>query len=398
MLEHLKVLDLTDEKASFCAKLLADLGACVIKIEKPQGDPCRMLGPFWHNLPHPERSLSFWYNNTNKFGITLNLEHADGVALFLKLVAGADVLVENFPPGYLQELGLGFEVLIGTNPKIIMASVSAFGQTGPRSKFKSCDLVASAYGGQMYVTGSSATPPLQPYGEQSHYSSSLFAAIGVLLALRKRETTGRGDLMDVSTQEAVVSTLDHVLVNFFYDRAIAKRQGSLHWNNSFCILPCRDGFIVLTVFHQWETLVEWLDNEGMAADLKDEAWQNDAYRHEHMDHVLAVLRKWTALHKTGDLFELGQLMGFPWAPVYSLEEVRNSPQLQVREFFVNVDHPELNVTLKYPGLPYKFMSSGKQEKKWKRAPLPGEDNLLVYTKTLGLSEEEIQRLTSLHVI
>jgi len=154
----------------------------------------------------------------------------------------------------------------------------------------------------------------------------------------------------------------------------------------------------LTVFHQWETLVEWLDNEGMAADLKDVAWQNDAYRHEHMDHVLAVLRKWTAVHKTGDLFELGQVMGFPWAPVYSLEEVRNSPQLQSREFFVNVDHPELNITLKYPGLPYKFMSSDNHEKKWKRAPLPGEDNLLVYTKTLGLSEEEIQRLTSLHVI
>jgi len=393
LLKGLRVLDFADERASFCAKLLADMGACVIKVERPGGDPSRRIGPFWKDSSHPERSLSFWYANTNKLGVTLNIECEAGRGILRRLIQRADVLVETFPPGYLENLGLGYGVLREINPKLILASVTGFGQSGPRSAFQSCDLVASAFGGQMYVTGSPALPPLKTYGGQSYYTASLFAAFGILLALRKRRQNGNGEHLDISLQDAVTSTLDHVLVRFFYDHDIAKRQGSLHWNNAFCILPCKDGFIHLTLFQQWETLVEWMEKEGMAADLADEKWNDEAYRHRHVEHIVDVMQRWTRQHTTGELFELGQLMGFPWAPVCCPDEVAKSPHLNARGFFIDIDHPEIGATLKYPGLPYRFGAFPQ-----KRAPLIGEDNNRIYQGELGLTEEEFKRLSAINVI
>ncbi len=241
-LEEIRVLDLADEKTSFCTKLLADSGAQVIKIEKPGGDPSRMMGPFGESLPQSEKSLFFLYNNTNKLSITLNLEHEEGRKIFRHLLKRADVVVETFPPGYLQSLGLGFVALKEINPKLIMISVTGFGATGPLNQYKSCDLVASASGGAMYVSGLPSAP-LKPYGEQSYYTASLFAAIAILLALRKRVRTGQGEHIDISLQEVVISTLEHVMVRYFYEKIIFQSQGSLHWNFSFCILPCKDGLI-----------------------------------------------------------------------------------------------------------------------------------------------------------
>ncbi len=164
-LSGIRILDLADEKGSFTSKLLADLGAYVIKLESPQGDSSRKIGPFIENLPHPERSLFFFYHNTNKFGITLDLEKEEAHDIFLRLIKRSDVVVETFPPGYLEKHGLGFEVLSKINPKIILVSITGFGQYGPRSLFKSSDIVASAFGGQMYVSGLPESPPLRPFGE-----------------------------------------------------------------------------------------------------------------------------------------------------------------------------------------------------------------------------------------
>ncbi len=269
LLNGIHVLDLADEKASFCSKLLADMGAYVIKVERPGGDPSREIGPFLGNSPHPERSLFFYHNNTNKLGITLNLEHSAGREIFCRLIKRTDIVVETFPPGYLKGLDLDFEVLEEINPKLILVSVTGFGQDGPRNQYKSCDLVASAYGGSMYVSGSPSTPPLKPFGEQSYYTSSLFTAIGILLALRKRIHSKKGEHIDISLQEAVVSTLDHVMVRYFYEKFVSKRQEGLSWNNTSCILPCKNGYIFITLFQQWETLVEWMESEGMAEDLTD---------------------------------------------------------------------------------------------------------------------------------
>jgi crotonobetainyl-CoA:carnitine CoA-transferase CaiB-like acyl-CoA transferase len=395
LLEGIQILDLADEKASFCSKLLADLGARVIKIEKPGGDPSRRIGPFLEGAVHSEKSLFFYSNNTNKLGITLDLEHEEGKKIFFKLVKKTDMVIETFRPGYLKEIGLGFDVLRDVNPELILASVSGFGEDGPRSQYKSCDLVASAFGGSMYLNGSPSTPPLKPFGEQSYYTVSLFAAVGILLALRRRAYSGKGEHIDISLQEAVVSIVDHAMIRFFYEKVIAKRQGRLYWNNDFCILPCKDGPILLTVSLRWDILVEWMKSEGMAEDLQEEKYLEEEYRIAHMDHIIEVLKRWTRSHTTQELFESGQLMHFPWAPIYSLKEVLNNPQLKAREFFTNVEHPEINKSIFYPGSPYKFPSPLGR---WKRAPLIGEDNVQVYQKELGLSKGEFERLSTIKVI
>jgi benzylsuccinate CoA-transferase BbsE subunit len=279
---------------------------------------------------------------------------------------------------------------------LIWVSVNGFGRNGPRSQYRSCDLIASAYGGQMYVTGSPSTPPLKPFGEQSYYSASLFAAVGILLALRKRAQSGKGEHLDLSLQESVVSTLDHVMVRYFYEQTVPKRQGNVYWNHSFSILPCRDGHILITPFQQWETLVEWMESEGMAEDLGDENYRQAEYRLAHVDHILRVLEQWTRTHTAKELFESAQLMRFPWAPVSPPNEVLRNPQLEAREFFVDVEHPEREASISYPGSPYQF--SRFSPSRWKRAPLIGEDNVQIYQKELGLSDEEYRRLSSLGVI
>jgi len=395
LLNGLQVLDLADEKASFCSKLLADLGARVIKLERPGGDPSRDIGPFLEESQNPKKSLFFFYNNTNKLGITLNLEHEDGKEIFLKLLKKTDILVETFSPGYLRQ-SLGFELLSHVNTGLIHVSVTGFGKNGPRSQYKLCDLVASAFGGQMYVTGSPSTAPLKPFGHQSYYSASLFAAVSILLALRKRNRTGKGEYIDISLQEAAISTLDHVMVRYFFENAIAKKQGGAYGNHSFCVLPCKDGHIMLAPFQQWETLIEWMDNEGMAEDLRDKEYREEGYRASRINHILQVLEQWTRTHTVQELFESGQLMRFPWAPISTLKGVLSNPQLKTRGFFIEVEHPELERSISYPGPPYKFSNSPAG--RWKRAPLIGEDNGRIYQEELGLSDEELQRLSSLGVI
>jgi benzylsuccinate CoA-transferase BbsE subunit len=392
-LTGIRILDLADEKGSFCSKLLADLGAYVLKVEKPGGDSSRMKGPFWGDAPDPEKSLFFSYHNTNKLGITLNLEHPEGKEIFGRLLKTFDIVVESFHPGYLKNLGVGFEFLSEINPQIILVSITGFGQSGPQSQYKSCDLVASASGGQMYGSGPASTP-LKPFGEQSFHTASLFAAIGIMLALRKRVQSKKGTHIDISLQEAVASTLDHVMVRYFYERVIPQRQGSLHWDHSFAILPCKDGSILMTPLQQWETLVEWMDGEGMAEDLKEEKYRQEEYRRKTIVHIMDVIQRWTRTHTTQELFELGQLMHFPWAPVHLPMPVWDSPQLKARQFFVDVNHPEMGSSFPYPGTPYKNMALPS----WKRAPMAGEDNVQVYQKLLGLSDQEIKRLSSGKVI
>lgn len=396
VLAGLQVLDMADEKASFCSRLLADMGAEVIKVERLGGDASRWAGPFWSNMPHPEKSLPFWYNNTGKLGVTLNLETEEGHALFRRLSNKTDVIVETFPPGYLVGLGLGYEALSEINPGLILASVTGFGQSGPHREYKSCDIVASATGGQMYVCGAPDTPPLKPYGQQAYYMASLFAAIGILLALRERKNSSRGQHIDISLQEAVTASLEQVMVRYFYEGVVSRRQGSLHWNRSFCLLPCKDGYIALSPLIEWETLVGWLDSEGMASDLTAERWQDEEYRIQHLDHIIKVLKCWTMTHTTSELFELGQLMHLPWAPVSSPGEILGSPQLKARGFFVSVAHPEVNAHFTYPGAPYKFSRLTWDIRR--RAPLIGEHNIQVYQRKLGFSQEKLGELSSRNVI
>jgi benzylsuccinate CoA-transferase BbsE subunit len=395
-LQGLRVLDLADEKGMFCAKLLADMGADVIKVEPPGGDPARNIGPFLRDEPNPERSLYFWYHNTSKRGITLNLESHKGQEILRRLIGTADVIVETFPPGYLKKISLDYEALKELNPRLIMTSITSFGQTGPYKDYQSCDLVASALGGQMYVCGDSDTPPLKPYGEPAYLVASLFGAIGTLLALYYRHFSGKGQQVDISMQECIAAAIEPVNVRYLYDQVVVRRQGSLQWNNAFRLFPCRDGYILLSLFQQWGTLIEWLDSEGMAADLKDEKWRHPEVQFKEKEHIIQVLEQWTRRHTRAELMEQGQLMHFPWASVNNIEELWHNPQLLERGFFVEVAHPEQEASFRYPGAPYKPSRSPWQISR--RAPLIGEHNQQILEEELGFSKAEMAELASRGVI
>jgi len=233
---------------------------------------------------------------------------------FHDAAAKADILVETFTPDYLKSLGLDYDALAALNPRLIMASITHFGQSGPYKNLKSCDLVNQALGGWLSVTGE-PSKPLKLFGDQSYNTASLFAVNGILLALQQRRVTGHGQHLDISIMECVTATLDYVLPRYFYEGVVSKRQGGLHWNNAFRIFPCKDGYILLTIHHQWDTLVELMTSEGMADDLADEKWRTRQERDRHIDHIVEIIEKWTKQHKARELEAKGQLMRFPWAEV-----------------------------------------------------------------------------------
>ena len=395
-LQGVGVLDLAGGQGSFSSRLLADLGARVIKVEKPGGDPSREIGPYLGSSPDPEKSLFFFFNNANKLGITLDLQTREGMRIFLQLVRRNDIIIESYQPGHMETLGLGLEALREANPSIVVVSVTGFGQDGARRDYLACDLVASAFGGQMFICGEPEKPPIKPYGHQSYYSASLFAAIAALIGLREKRKGQRNLFFDISLQEAVTATLEHVLIRYFNDKRVAQREGGLHWDRGFCIFPCREGFILLTLFQQWQTLVEWMASENMAEDLVDKKWEDEGYRRQNIDHVIQVLSRWTKTHGSQELYEMGQAFRFPWAQVRSPQEVLSCPQLKAREFFVNVDYPESSQILKFPGNPCKYEMPVRDN--WKAPPRRGEHNNQIYHEELGMPLQEIESLHSLGVI
>ena len=378
------VLDLAGERAGFGSRLLADLGARVIRVEKPGG------------ASPAGRSFSFRFENANKLGITLDLEKKEGQEIFLELVRRNDIVIEDFPPGYMSSLGLGQEALRGANPSVVVVSVTGFGQDGPRKGYRTSDRIASAYGGQMFICGGPENPPVKPFGHQSYYPASLFAAISALVGLREKRGGRRNLSFDISVQEAVAATLDHVLVRYFHEGTVTRREGGLQRDRGFCIFPCRDGFILLTLFQQWPTLVEWMASEDMAEDLQDKKWEEEGYRRERIDHVIGVIGRWTRSHATQELFEKGQSLRFPWAPVRSPGDLLDCPQLTARNFFMDVECPEGGQAMKYPGVPCKFGMPVPRE--WTPPPGPGEHNRRIYHEELGMSLPEIERLRSQGVI
>ncbi|MFA5401112.1 MAG: CoA transferase [Dehalococcoidia bacterium] len=338
-LSGIRVLELSGRWTGFCGRLLCDLGAEVVLAEPPGGSVARRVGPFLSDQPGPDRSLSFWYENDGKPGITVDINIPSDRERIQQLVQSCDIVVESCAPGRLAEAGLDYEALRRVNPALIVASISGFGLTGPYSGYKSCGLAASAAGGQMYVCGLPGRQPLQPYGEQPYRLASLFAACGILLALRRRELAGEGQHIDISLQEAAAAALEHVMVQYFHDNVVARRLGSLQWNGAADLFPCRDGYILLTFNREWDTLVELLGNRDMAAELGQPAWKDEGYRRQHMDDIQEVLTFWTCQHGRDELFRLGQDMRFPWAPVGSIADVAQNAQLRSRHFFMPASHP-----------------------------------------------------------
>jgi benzylsuccinate CoA-transferase BbsE subunit len=386
-LSDLRVLDLTDIKGALCAKLLGDMGADVIKIELPSGDAMRTIGPFLDGKPHRDRSLLYWFYNTSKRGVTLNLEHHEGRQLLKQLVTKADVMVESFAPGTLEGWDLGYEQLKRLNPQLVLTSITPFGQTGPYRDYASSDTVAEALGGMIYTNGFSDDAPLRALGLQAYHSASFFAAIGTMSALWTRDTIGEGQWVDVSIQEATAAAVEHVAPFYHQGLGIQTRQGSLHWSRYFRVAKCEDGYIMHCSLGDWTSLVEWVKSDDKAQDLSEPQWEDQFYRKENAEHMFDVLDDWAKDYSIAELMEGAQLRRIPYATVRPPEALVEDPQLNARGFFSEVFHPEFGRTMRYPGGPFFFTVTP-----WRiarRPPLLGEHNTEIYHGQLGIDARRI---------
>ena len=306
-LAGLRVLDLTGHRAQLCARILADMGADVIKVEPPAGDDARRIGPFLDDLPHRDRSLFFWFYNLNKRSLTLDLKHSRGADIFLQLARSADVVIESFAPGTLDQLGLGWDVLHRENPALVLCSIAPFGQTGPYRDFVADDTVLTALGGMLYVNGFPNHAPVRPLGLQAYHSSAYFGAIAVMLALLARDATAEGQWIDLSMQEATAAAVEHVAGGYFERNEAEPRRGTLHWSRFFRVGKCRDGYIMHCTLGDWTSLIEWVKSDGKAADLDAPDYQQPMYRYLMAEHVFEVLDDWVKDYPRDELLERAQL-------------------------------------------------------------------------------------------
>ena len=309
-LAGLRVLDLADVTGTFAGKLLAGLGADVVKVEPPVGDPMRAVPPFWQGLPHPERSLFFWFYNAGKRGITLDWRRPGGVDVLRRLAAAADVVIESEPPDAIAALGLR-----AVNPRLVVASITPFGRHGPWRDRRASDTVAEAAGGMLFVNGHPDGPPLRALGLQAYHQAGVFAAIGVLAALLGRAPQE----VDVSLQAAVAASLEHVPGFWHQSGLVRGRQGTLHWTRYFRVGRCRDGWVMHCTLGDWTSLVEWVKADGAAADLGEARWADLTVRQSEAEHVFDVLDAWAARYTVAELVEGAQLRRIPYAAVRAPE-------------------------------------------------------------------------------
>jgi crotonobetainyl-CoA:carnitine CoA-transferase CaiB-like acyl-CoA transferase len=378
-LTDLRILDLADESGAYCGKLLADMGADVIKIEPPGGDPARDIGPHLDGQPDGARSLFFWHYHTNKRSVVLDLDAPADRERFAVLAASADAVITTGGPRVLARRGLDAATLHARAPHLVIAAISPFGQSGVRADWQSCDTVAQALGGMVFVNGHPDEPPLRSLGLQAYHSASTYAAIGILLALRDRERTGHGQLVDVSLQECVAATLEHVSGFFHQNGQIEVRRGTLHWSRYFRVAKCRDGYALHCTLGDWTSLIEWVKADGKAQDLAGPEWEDFNHRRRNCVHLFDVLDEWAKDYTVDELVEGAQLRRLPYAKVLPLERVPDNPQLQARGFFVPLEQPELGRTVTYPGAPYAFSRTPWQLRR--RAPLVGEHTAEVVAET-----------------
>jgi len=343
-LAGLRVLELAENVAApYCAKLFADLGADVIKIERPSGDPSRGRGPFPGDRPHPERSALYLYLNTNKRSQVLDLEIEADRVRFQALADEADILIDDRAPGELDALGLGFDALSKRNPGLIVCSVTPFGQSGPNSRFKSQHL-------NLYHGGGHSSPFAMPTGDRApsraggylgEYDAGLTAAVGVLGAVYARERDGHGQHIDVSKQEAMMC-LERVTIGRYANEPdpFGQRGGPGG------LLRAKDGWVMLTTLeaHQWAGLVAAMDSPAWT----QEPWCADPLqRRQNMERVQQRLESWTSTLPAEEIYHLAQAQGTPAAPVRNVAEVLDWPQANARGFFQPLDHPQAG-TLRYP--------------------------------------------------
>ena len=399
ILDGTKVVELTHAlSGAFCSKMLADQGADVIKIEPPGwGDQARHEPPFIGGEPNADRSTLFLSFNTNKRSVTLDLEQAIGKDLLLSILADADVVIESYAPGYLDGLGLGYDVIRQTNPRATLASITYFGQDGPYRDYSGGDLVAQAVGGFLYaVTGSADKPPMGTALDQMEITAARNGVIAIMVALFHQRETGEGQHIDVSTMEAAVSTPSGLLHPYSFAGRIPKRGGSDGNVMDGMHLPTKDGEVTLTTAgtggRPMEAWAEFLEEPR----LTDAKFATRGSRMENWEDLHALvapkLEQWHNLDLMKETMAKGLVVGLVQSP----EQVVNSPHLEERGFFVEIEHPEAGL-LKYPGPGFLLDGDNPMEPRYP-APRLGEHNAVILGEQLGLSTEELGLLRAARVI
>jgi crotonobetainyl-CoA:carnitine CoA-transferase CaiB-like acyl-CoA transferase len=393
LLSGYRVLDLSSSMGAFCGKLLRDLGMDVIKVEPPGGDAGRSEPPFAKVHQHREGSLRFAYLNAGKRSVTLDISRKSGRKLLLDLVARADVILETFEPGYLAAQDLGYDVLIEKQNKLILLSLTGFGQDGPYAHYKTADLIGNAMGGLLYISGEPKMTPCNPPETQSYYYASLFAAYGVMLALWQRETRGIGAWIDTSIQ-ASMALHEHVAFNYSAEGRVMKRAGSQHQHNAPAnLFRCKNGWIALFVTqNHWPILLKAWDGHDPALD--DPKWINSNLRRQHADYINAEVTSFTMRYAKEDLAEMMQKNGIPGLPVNSPSDFMKDPHIEARGFFSAVTHPVLGTFLQAGN---SFLVDGARTAP-SPAPLLGQHNAEVYCGELGLSANELAALAAEKII
>jgi len=382
----------------YCTKLLADLGAEVVKIEPPgEGDEARKRGPFLHDSAHPEQSGLFLYLNTNKLGITLNLDSAAGKNILKRLIASADVFVEDKPPGKMKELGLDYDVLKEINPRLVMTSITPFGQTGPYRDYKAYYLNTYHASGAGYLLPI-ASPnldrePIKGPGLIGEYDAGLSAAVAVLGALYWSGASGCGQYIDISKQEQLTA-LEKMDLSRYYDEGTSPTRGPSGRPAPALVRGKDGGYILLQAprDNQWQGFLEVMGHPEWA---KDEKFSTEDGRRSHAAELSVRMSEWAKGYTTNEIFHKVQNAKSPAAPVNSLEQLLNSPQMEARGFLTEIEHPVAG-KFKYPSSPYHF-----SETPWRAerpAPLIGQHNEEIIVNRLGYTKQDLVALKQAGVI
>lgn len=394
-LSDVKVLDLTQLIVGpYCSKLFADYGAEVLKIEKPgSGDPARKLGPFKGGVPHPEKSGLFLHLNTNKRGITLNLKNKEGKKIFEELVKKADILLESYPPGVMDKLGLGYKTLERINPKLVMTSISDFGQTGPYRNYKGSDMIFQGWGGPMHSYGLPNRSPVKKGGTVTLYQAGTLAALATIIAFYAARYQGVGQQVDFSIFEAEAGCIDRrsaQCLAYQYNGEITPRvdvRDMARYPHG--IYPCSDGYFEIAGGYMvWPRIAAMIGRMDLADHellSSPRAMVDPAAR----EMIEPIWMEWCMQHTKKEIIEAGQKTHNMCAPINVMDEVFDDPHWKARGFWEEIDHPVAG-KLTYPGAPAQGTES-----KWKirrPAPLLGQHNEEVYNG-LGYTSDELLKLS-----